>query len=984
MLAILLAAPVMSSFGVERSAGLPTGKSEPSVGLAVGGAAPPRSNAPSCTNCVIANISLPGGGGPVGITYDPSNHDMYVVDRYGNCVTVVNGTTSAIIKTIGVGTDPYFAAYDPLDREVYVTNHLSGNVSVINGTTNTVVTSLAVNQVTNPEGIAYIAQDQSLWVGGYTNGVQLVNATTNAISAAVFGNPAIGFSYDPLNQKVYGAGGQLNQVPVANVSNPYRPLIINVPTGPQAVTYDPALQSVILDSAYPGKISIVNTTRETLVDNISTGQAQGSVYDPLNGEVYVANGPSANVTVLSGLLPVGSIPIVATNPWLEDPVLDPMTGDIWVSDLNWNEVRVISPGATPPFSATAMVAPLSGRAPLLVWFNASAGGGAPPYTFRWHFGDGTYGSGFSIQHTYASSGTFGSVVWENDSMGHSVVRWFNITVTGGGPTITSVSVLPPSSTILTGASQSFTASPSCNGGPCSAGTTFAWTISRGLGTFNATSGSVVQFTAGSSAGTTYLFANATLNGVTVQSVPVPITITSSGSGTPRYTVTFRDQPSGCPMTFNGSAQANVSSGTFLQGNYTAFAPGCAGYVFYAWSWGFLTSKGFTGGQSMGDPDTIDVLGNGTVAAIYWSLTGPPPKYALQFVVSPGGCGPISFNGTSQANGTSASFLALSYTAHAPACAGHPFRAWTDAFPSQRVIYIGTWVNISVGAAGTLFANYTSAGPPPPLTISLTANSTSLTAGDSATLTPTVSGGVPPYSCLWSLNGTNRSQTGCGAASLAFARPGTYTYRVWATDSAYSVAGSNSVAITVSARPSPLPLVAFGNGTIAGYPGACGEGAIPGVLENVTFTGSARGGVPPYSFSWTFGDGSPKANGRNVTHGYATLGDQNGTLTVTDGAGTSSSVVVPVVGPKDPAFSCPSQSGHLPPTVFFGLTVAGFLVLVVLPAAVLAVLVPLVLLWRQRRDRGPPPPEPGPSAPGCFADPRPPQGSSSTSPPPPLR
>ncbi|MDE1822518.1 MAG: hypothetical protein KGI98_16895, partial [Euryarchaeota archaeon] len=161
----------------------------------------------------------------------------------------------------------------------------------------------------------------------------------------------------------------------------------------------------------------------------------------------------------------------------------------------------------------------------------------------------------------------------------------------------------------------------------------------------------------------------------------------------------------CPMTFNGSTQANMSSGTFLQGNYTVFAPVCPGYAFQESAWAFTPpGGGLQSGSQTGNPGTIDVVGNGSVWVIYWRSASPPTRYALQFAVSPGGCGPISFNGTSQANGTSSSFLASTYAAHAPACAGHPFRGWIYAFPTQRIVYLGTWANISIGSAGTLFAN----------------------------------------------------------------------------------------------------------------------------------------------------------------------------------------------------------------------------------------------------------------------------------------
>ncbi len=51
--------------------------------------------------------------------------------------------------------------------------------------------------------------------------------------------------------------------------------------------------------------------------------------------------------------------------------------------------------------------------------------------------------------------------------------------------------------------------------------------------------------------------------------------------------------------------------------------------------------------------------------------------------------------------------------------------------------------------------------------------------------------------------------------------------------------------------------------------------------NDSFTGSASGGLPPYTFSWNFGDGSPIANGGNVTHIYKQAGSYTVKMNVTD-------------------------------------------------------------------------------------------------------
>lgn len=434
---------------------------------------------------------------------------------------------------------------------------------------------------------------------------------------------------------------------------------------------------------------------------------------------------------------------------------------------------------------------------------------------------------------------------------------------------------------------------------------------------------------------------------------------ASGSP-PKFAITFLSHPALCGLAFNGTGENNGTSRNFTAGSYPASANGaCSHFSFLQWN----TTGGVTVSSSSSASTQAAVNGNGTLLADYaWTGgSGPPASYNLVFSIHPPACGPVLFNGTTYANGASASFPAGTYLAHAPACAGGwTFEEWVlaPATLGNIVDYYTPWANISVSGQGYLSADYL----PPPLQVALTPSAPSTSVGTPLSLTPTVSGGISPYTCVWSLNGTNTSQTGCSSLSLSWAHPGTYTYRVWATDASPQVAGSNAVSVAVSAGPAPLPLVAFGNGTVSGYPGACGAGGIPGVAENVSFTGNARGGVPPYTFSWTFGDGSASVSGRNVTHGYATLGDQNGTLKVTDASGASVLLQVPVLGPKSPAFSCPAQG--VTPAYPFGLTAAGFDLLIALSLAVAVVVALAVLVLARRRKMGrragaSPPGEPSP-------------------------
>lgn len=85
---------------------------------------------------------------------------------------------------------------------------------------------------------------------------------------------------------------------------------------------------------------------------------------------------------------------------------------------------------------------------------------------------------------------------------------------------------------------------------------------------------------------------------------------------------------------------------------------------------------------------------------------------------------------------------------------------------------------------------------------------------------------------------------------------------------------------------------------------------PTVQAPVSFTASASGGVAPYSFIWSFGDGT-SAIGNNVTHTYSSPGAYNVTMTLTDSIGstskTSSLVTVQSSGPPVVTVSSPTPN-----------------------------------------------------------------------------
>ena len=116
--------------------------------------------------------------------------------------------------------------------------------------------------------------------------------------------------------------------------------------------------------------------------------------------------------------------------------------------------------------------------------------------------------------------------------------------------------------------------------------------------------------------------------------------------------------------------------------------------------------------------------------------------------------------------------------------------------------------------------------------------------------------------------------GAGAtASHSFAASGTFPVTLTVSDAA-----SHSGSVTKSVGVSGGLTVDF-----------TFSPATPVAGEAVQFSSSASGGTPPYTYAWTFGDGSTGA-GATVAHAYASGGVYTVTLVVTDSAAHSAQAV----------------------------------------------------------------------------------------------
>src|SRR6059058_505382 len=132
-------------------------------------------------------------------------------------------------------------------------------------------------------------------------------------------------------------------------------------------------------------------------------------------------------------------------------------------------------------------------------------------------------------------------------------------------------------------------------------------------------------------------------------------------------------------------------------------------------------------------------------------------------------------------------------------------------------------------------------PPPSLTASFVYSPSTPQVGQQVTFTASVSGGTAPYTDSWSFGD---GSTGTGpSVTHTYSSAGSFTVTLTVKDSGVpqqTVTSQKTVTVT-----NPPTLVA----SFSFSPSS------PQTGQQVTFTASATGGTTPYSYTWTFGDGS---------------------------------------------------------------------------------------------------------------------------------
>jgi PKD repeat protein len=179
--------------------------------------------------------------------------------------------------------------------------------------------------------------------------------------------------------------------------------------------------------------------------------------------------------------------------------------------------------------------------------------------------------------------------------------------------------------------------------------------------------------------------------------------------------------------------------------------------------------------------------------------------------------------------------------------------------------------------------------PPPGPTANAGPAESGTDGSPITFAGTSSGGVGPFTYVWTF-GDGTQGTGALTPSHTYASPGSYTATFIVTDSLGQTSQSTTIATVSDAGP---PTVSAG-GPYSGLTGTA-----------VTFTATASDPNPAeqsagFTYVWTFGDGGTAVTAvPTVSYSYSAAGSYPATVTITDSDGDTASDSTSVVISSNP-------------------------------------------------------------------------------------
>jgi PKD repeat protein len=493
--------------------------------------------------------------------------------------------------------------------------------------------------------------------------------------------------------------------------------------------------------------------------------------------------------------------------------------------------------------------------PLSVSFHGIVKGGVSLAQIAWKFGDGATSTGsLFANHTYAAAGTYRVSLEVVDDLAVSVLPSDNLTLSvpiGGLVAVASDSGTTGPNPL----SVSFSGSASGGTGPYS----FAWSF--GDGDHGSGPNPIHNYTAQGEFDAVLTVTDAASVSTEASVVVEVLAPLGSFAATLSTNVTMGTAP--LSVSFEGEARGGIAPYTYLWafGDGSATVTGNATAHTYSTPGAFEATVTVVDGAGATTQAHVALLAGSpsgalTASASAFVSSGRAPFLASFAASAVGGTAPYVFSwnfgdGSADVNG--------SLVAHLYAQTGTFLATLSVADGDGNVTTAHAVVSVLGSEVGAFEVNAST---------SVTSGVAPLTVGFNATVT----GGVAPYLYLWSFgNGSASTEV---EPVVTYTAAGSYSASLVVTDATGATALSY-VSVQVLATASGLSVGASPHVT-----------ATAPMSETVSFAASVHGGIAPYVYAWSFGDGSARSAVSAPTHVFTSSGDFSVDLAVTDATGAS--------------------------------------------------------------------------------------------------
>ncbi len=355
----------------------------------------------------FATDTIHFGSRPTVSVYDPACACDAVADSGRDVLYFIDPQTLTVNASVPLGGDPYGIAFANSTAELWVTlGGLFGpsGVEVLNASSGSVVAILGDNEL--PWGLAYDSIGNSVYVANFFgNDVYVYNASSLArLGTIPTGSLPIGVAWDATADRIYVANEGSNNISVLNGSSGVTEATIGGIASPSALGVEPVSQLLFVGGSQD-QVPIINTTSDSVIENLSLLDATGFAFDPAGGVAFVMqDGPSIAIVNASGL----TLSRVEAGAGTYSGAFVPSYG-LLANDPESGAVVLVSTSSSSLIANVSLVASpevvaLNGE----LNFSASFVGGTPPFSYSYTglpAGCGTT-NGTSITCTPTSPGTF--------------------------------------------------------------------------------------------------------------------------------------------------------------------------------------------------------------------------------------------------------------------------------------------------------------------------------------------------------------------------------------------------------------------------------------------------------------------------------------------------------------------------------------------------------------------------------------------------